>query len=34
MTEEQMQNTMQFIIEQRARLVGGMKATQQAIEAT
>ena len=33
MTEEQMQNTRQFIIEQQSRLVGDMQAMQQAMEA-
>ena len=33
MTEEQMQNTMQFIIEQQSRLVGDMQVMQRAMEA-
>jgi hypothetical protein len=33
MTEEQMQNTMQFIIEQQARFAADMEAMQEAIEA-
>jgi tRNA U34 5-methylaminomethyl-2-thiouridine-forming methyltransferase MnmC len=33
MTEEQMQNTIQFIIEQQSRLVGDMQVTQEAMQA-
>ena len=33
MTEEQMQNTMQFIIEQQSRFVGDMQAMREAMEA-
>ncbi len=33
MTDEQMQNTMQFIIEQQSRLVGDMQAMQETMEA-